>query len=214
MSGVDALDLVVDEDGLPVKLPSGATIKVLTSDEVAYIEDRVKRYLADNHFVNVSDFQDVDRMLTMEVLVYRWGQWLGRGRDYFGEPVDEGPLRRSMNDWSGEIRQLKKALGIDKATRDREKGTDSWPVYLQNLLARAKEFGVMREDQLTKALELIQQLIALITLHDNCDDVERAEMHVTQVDVMEWIRTVLIPEFQAIDAYFRQNKQRFYITEM
>lgn len=206
-------DLVV-EDGLPVQLPSGATFVVLTQSEVDYVTERVGRYLADNHFVNVSDFQDVDRMLILEVLCFRWGLWISKQRDYFGDPVDEAALRRSLNDYSGELRQLKRTLGIDKLARDRQRGEDSVAVYLDNLRARAKEFGIMREGQLAKALELVAQLIALVTLHDQSDDIERREMHVTTEDVLDWIRTVFMPEFQAVDAHFRQHAQRFWIRSM
>lgn len=205
---------VISEEGLPVTLPSGAEFKVLTTEEVDYVHQRVQRYLEDNHFVNVADFADVDRVLEMELLIHRWNLWLSRGRDYFDEPVDEGKLLRAVETWSREVRQLKNQLGIDKATRDKEKGTDSWPVYWQNLLARGREFGIMREQQSSKAIELAMQLIALVTLHDNCDEVERAELHCTVDDLVEWVRDVFIPEMTAIDAYFRENVQRYWVAEM
>jgi hypothetical protein len=205
---------LITEEGLPVTLPSGAEFSVLTQAEVNYVNDRVQRYLADNHFVNVSDFQDVDRMLIMEVLCFRWATWISRQQDYFGDPIDESALRRSLNDYSQETRQLKKMLGIDKVARDKQKGEGSVAEYIENLRARAKEFGVMRETQLDKALELTQQLIALITLSDNCDQFEQRELHVTTNDVVDWIREVYIPEFQAVDAHFRQNSQRTWVRSM
>lgn len=206
---------LVTEDGLPVLLPSGATFKVLTSDEVTYVEDRARRYLEDNHFVNVSDFQDVDRMIILEVLCFRWGLWISNQRDYFGDPVDDtGSLRRSLHDYSAELRQLKKMLGIDKGARDKQKGEDSIATYIENLRARAKEFGIMREAQFSKGMELFMELQALVTLHDNTDSKERAEMHCDTEDILDWIRTVAMPEFQAIDAHFRQTSQRMWIREL
>lgn len=207
-----AFEAVV-EDGLPVGLPSGATFYVLTQDEVDYIRDRVTRYLADNHFVNVSDLQDVDRMVTMECLAYRWSLWLSRDRDYFGDQIDSKALRGSVNDYSTEVRQLKKALGIDKVARDKQKGDDSVTEYLAQLRVRAKEFGVMREGQLNKGIELFQQLKMLLTLHDNSDDIERREMRCTMDDIAEWLRTVAFPEFDIIDEHFRLNKQKFWIRK-
>lgn len=204
---------VVTEEGIPVTMPSGAVFLVVTQSEQRYLEDRVERYLADNHFVNVSDLQDVDRMLIMEVLCFRWGLWISRGRDYFDEPVDDKSLSRSLNDYSGELRQLKKILGIDKAARDRTKGDDSVPVFIENLLRRAKEFGVMRNRQCDKVLELSQELQALVTLHDNSDEIERREMHVTVDDIFDWIRTVYVPEFNAIDDDFRKSTQKYWIKQ-
>ncbi len=209
----DAVAYASDE-GIPVTMPSGGSFPVLNTDEAEYLTERVQRYMADNHFVNVSDLQDVDRMLVMEVLCFRWGNWLSRQRDYFGDPVDENSLRRSLNDYSSELRQLKKILGIDKAARDRLKGDDSVPVYLQNLLSRAKEFGVNRNSMSAKAIELVMQLQALLTLYDNSDDVDRREQHVTQDEIFGWIRETLLPEFQAIDAAFRKGQQKTWIKSL
>lgn len=127
-----------------------------------------------------------------------------------------GPLtpRRSLHDYSGEVRQLKKMLGIDKVARDKQKGEGSVSEYIENLRAQAKEFGIMRETQLDKGIELSQQLIALITLSDNCDEHEQRELHVTVPDVVDWIREVYIPEFQAVDEHFREHSQRTWIRAM
>jgi hypothetical protein len=195
-----------------VVLPSGVEWPVHET-EVAYFTDRCTRYLTDNHFANVSDFQDLDRVLMMELLCFRWGIWISNQTDYWDEPVDLDALQRAFKEHSVELRQLKKQLGIDKAARDRTKGEDSTPVFLSNLLARAKEFGIMREEQLAKALTLTNELKALVTLHLNCDDVEREEMNVEMADILDWIVTVYMPEFDAIDQYFRKHQQKLWIRD-
>ncbi len=205
---------MADADGMVgVLLPSGAMFPV-HQEEVAYIQDRAKRYLDENHFSNVSDFQDVDRMLIMEMICFRWGTWISRQKDYWGDAVDEDKLQQSLKAHSVELRQLKKQLGIDKVARDRAKGEDSVPAYINNLLRRAKEFGVHRESQLAKALELFQELKALVTLHLNSDEVERAEMHTQLEDILDWLVNIAIPEFDRIDAHFRQNQQRMWVRSI
>lgn len=196
-----------------VVAPSGATFQVMTDQEVAYFQERANRYLTENHFVNISDIQDVDRMLIMELMCWRWGLWLSQERDYFGESVDLDALQKSLSDYSKELRLIKKGLGIDKATRDKERG-ESVADYIENLRRRAKEFAVMREEQLTKALTLFNELSALVTLRRNCDAVERVEQNVEDHDILEWIETIAIPEFEAIDSYFREKQQRFWVTEL
>ena len=193
-------------------MPSGG-LWTVHDEEVDYFTERVDLYLKQNHFPNISDLQDVDRLLQLELFVYRWGTWLSRQKDWWGDTIDEDKLQKAVNSYSTELRQLKKQLGLDKATRDRQKGDDSVAAFIQNLLIRAKEFGVMREQQLAKALELFNQCKALVTLYRNCDDTERREMHVTQDDVIEWLETVAFPEFDQIDAYFRQNQQRMWIRK-
>lgn len=204
----------VSEEGLPVQLPSGAEFKVLTQAEVEYVEDRSARYLSTNHMVNVADLQDVDRMLVLELLSHRYGLWLSRGRDYFDEPVDSQSLRKWIVEASRELRQVKGGLGIDKTSRDRSRGTDSVAAYLENLRRRAREFGVHRENQLAKALELTNELIGLVTVNGNADEVEQKELHVTDRDVLDWIRNVYMPEFQAIDEHFRTSQQRMWVRDL
>jgi hypothetical protein len=204
----------VADSGLPVKLPSGSTFHVLTQDEVDYIKDRVQRYLSDNKFVNVSDLQDVDRMIQFELFCHRYSSWLSKERDYWDEDVDEKALRSTIRVYSAEIRDIKKSLGIDKVARDKERGDDSVSEYLTQLRIRAREFGVMREEQLSKALDLFKELQALVGRHDRSDETERREFHCTLDDIHEWMNTVAFPEFERIDEHFRANKQRFWVRRM
>lgn len=203
-----------DADGMvPVRLPSGATFPV-HSEEVDYIVERAQRYLSENHFSNVSDFQDVDRMLIMELICFRWGTWISRQKDYWGDPVDLDQLQASLKAHSVELRQVKKGLGIDKVARDKSKGEDSVPAYLNNLLRRAKEFGVHREQQTSTALELFNQLKSLVTLHLNADEIERQELHVQMDDILDWLVNIAFPEYDRLDEHFRQNSQRYWVRSI
>lgn len=200
-------------DLVHVALPSGAQFPV-HREEVDYATDLARRYMEDNHFSNIADLQDVDRMLLMELLCFRWGVWLSRGTDYDGQTIDPDATEKSLKNHSAEVRQIKASLDITKRARDRAKGEDSVPAYIMNLLARAKEFGIYREDQLAKALELFNQLMALATLYKNCDELERQELHVEAEDVIEWILGTAIPQYLEIDAYFRAHQQRMWVRSI
>lgn len=201
-----------DDDLRSVMLPSGGLFQVYDR-EVGYFQERVKKYLSDNHFTNVADLATLDQVLMGELLVWRWMNWVTQQKDYWGDPVDEAGMAKTVKDMSTELRQLKGSLGIDKITRDRQRGEESVAAYITNLRIRAKEFGINREKMSAKAIELFQQLKAEITLHDNCTEDERKELGKTTPEILDWIRTVAIPEFDQIDAYFRENKQKFWIRE-
>lgn len=201
------------EGGISVSLPSGANFWVLTDSEKEYVEERVKLYMTHNHFVNVSDLQDIDRMVTSELLVYRWALWMSKQVDYYNQPIDEKQLAQQVNAYSTELRQLKRSLGIDKVSRDRQRGDDSVVAYLDNLGTRAKEFGVMRDRQSSKSIELFQQLKSLLTFYDNADEIERRENGVTAEEIFDWIRNIAIREFDSIDDEFRKS-QKMWIRRM
>lgn len=199
------------EGMLPVVLPSGALFYV-HEKEFQYFKERAKRYLSDNDFQNISDFQDVDRLLILEVLCYRWGVFISMQRDYWGEVVDENTLQKSLKDHSTEIRQLKKSLGLDRETREKVRGEDSVENYLQRLRTRAKHFGYTRDKQSAKAIEILMQLRSHITLYRNCDERERIEQKATLEEVLKWLEEQAFPEFDALDLELRQE-QKMWIRE-
>jgi hypothetical protein len=202
-----------ETEGPTVTGVSGADFPVMNEAERDYFTDKVTRYMADNHFSNVTDLQDIDRLLQNELLTWRWGNWLLTERDYDGNLIDLDGVKKSFNDYSKEIRLLKKSLGIDKVTRDREKG-ESVVDYIANLRRRAKEFGVVREAQLTKALTLFNELKSLIHFHDGCSPDERIEQDIEEKDIIEWIRNIAIPEYDAIDEHFREKEHKYWVREI
>lgn len=203
---------VTVEDGIPVTLPSGAVFYVLTESEKRYLETNITRYLTDNHFVNISDLLDIDKLVTDELLIHRWGMWISKGKDYFGDEIKVKEFADLCDRYQTEVRQLKKALGVDKNTRDRMRGDDSIPAYWASLLRRAKEFGYMRNSQFNQAIESMQRIKAIITYHDNSTPDERLEFHCTQDDVVIVIKEE-IAKFDKLDEQFRFEQQKAWISD-
>lgn len=207
-------DEEVNENGIAVVLPSGVSFVVLTEAESAYVAKRVSQYTDEFRWTNVSDFQDVDRIIILELLVYRYGIFVSKMKDYFGDTVDEIALRKTIHDYSGEIRQLKKSLAMDRVARDKSLDEDTVASYLEKLRIRAKEFGINRDNMTAKAVELGQQVIALWQLHVNCTPDERLEMQCTAEDLVKWLGDVFKPEFEAVDKHFRETNQKIWIADM
>lgn len=198
------------DDGIAVTLPSGANYFVMTDGEARELRDKAERYLSDNHFVNVSDMQEIDRMITFELMIYRWNLWISRGKDYWNDPIDTKKYSEIVNTYSKEVRLIKKALGVDKTTRDRTRGDDSIAALWDNLLRRAREFGYMRNEQMVQVITSFQRIKAIITLHKNADEIERKENACELADVLEVIEEE-IAKFDAIDEQFRFEQQTLWI---
>lgn len=191
---------------------SGSSFYVLNQEEKDYFEDVSARYVSDNRFSNTSDLQDLDRILMMETMVYRWGRWLALESDYYNNEIDPEKLNKAIKEFSMEIRQLKKAVGLDRVSRDKDKG-ESIAAYIENLRRRAQEFGIMRNESAVKAITLFHDLISLVTLADNCTEQERKENHVEDADIVQWVRDVT-PEFTDIDKEFRESSQQYWVQSM
>lgn len=196
--------------GFTVTSATGQQLSTLNQEEVNWYERTKGKYLAENRFTEVTDLQDLDSLLTMELIVHRWTQWTMSGRDYDGHLISEGVYTKPLREYAVAIGTLKTRMGLARAEREREQH-ESVGAYLIELQRRAKEFGIHRETQLGKAIELTNQLSALIGAYDRADEEEREAIGITSDnDILDWIRQTLLPEFRLIDDHFRAHQQRFW----
>lgn len=185
--------------------PTGSELNLQTVEEANKYEDIRDRYIRDNAFPNVSDLQDLDRLLVLEMMVYRWQLWLTQGFDYQQARIDESAIKSAVKEYSTETRLLKLALGIDKATRDKEKG-ESLADYVSKLLERAKIFGYHRNRQYEKSVTAFWKLRSMVMTHDRCDPEERTLLDLSPESIIEYIRTDIIPEWDDMEAAFRKDQ--------
>lgn len=192
------------EDMRPVELPSG-NIYHVHKTEVERFNTRVTDYFKDNHFTNVSDLADLDRIVINEHLILRWSIWISVGQNYWKEPIDQRVLQTQIKDFSNELRQTKDKLSIDKVSRDKQKGTEDVADYIANLQVRAKHFGIKRNKEFNMIQEMWQELRGKIQLHDNCDEQEREETRCRLEDIRKWLVEEVYPEYDKIDEGFRRG---------
>lgn len=211
MSDYDEVSL--EKNVIEVKGPSGSLYSVIHESEKDYWEESLKKYMNDYKFTNASDLQDLDRVLMTEMLLFRYNQWISLECDYWGGGVDVLELNKIVKDKSSSLDVLKKSIGINKSSRDKDQGDDV-ASYVENLRRRAHEFGVKRNEEAVKAISLFHELIAMLTFHDNCDSQERREERIDTDDLLNWLRDTAIPEFLEIDKNFRETKQKYWINEM
>lgn len=202
----------------PVKVitPSGQTLEVLGPGEAAFYVGQAKRYQDENAFRNTSDLLDLDRLVFYELRIFRMSLWLGSGVDYDGGPVDTRACQVILKETSGLASSVKNDLGLTKSVRDKSTQQDVAD-YLENLRIRAAEFGVLREKQSAKSIELIKQLFAIVAAFDRSDEVERGKLGFKDSEaVLDWVRTMMKPEFDALDAHFRSKPggQRYWVRSL
>lgn len=202
----------VERDTRVVHGAGGAPIEVMNQMEEDWFNERQAEYLEQYLFENVADLTDLDRLMVQELLSMRYGFWLTRGLDYDDAEFVEKSVSERKNKLDTEIRQLKKHMGMDRKGRV-ESESESVAEYLKNLLRRANEFGVHRDNQVAKAIDLFMELKKLVGLHDRTDEEEQRHLGVDEDSILEWIRDVAIPEFDAIDDAFRKN-QRIWLREV
>lgn len=193
---------------------SGAYFEVLNDLERDWWNANLRRYREQFKFNNASDLQDLDKILAGELLSYRIANWLIRDADYEGLSIEANAekLKRQKENADKETRQLKESLGMNRAKRQDSEAQNTAD-YLTQLRTRAREFGVHRDTQIAKAIDLLHEIITLVGLHDRSDEEERAHLSVNAEQILDWIRETAIPEFESIDNAFRVN-QKLWIRDV
>ena len=194
---------------IKITTPSGASIILLNQSEADFYNNIAQQYQEHNKFSNISDLLELDRILSMEVMCFRWSTWILREQDYDGNPVPPD-LQKNVKEWSREIRDTKSGLGIDKKTREAGKG-ESPADYIKTLVKRGGEFAVHRNNQVIRAHTILKELQAKITLYKNSKPSERSEFNAHAEDIFEWLDE-MFKEFDEIDNAFREE-QRIWIRE-
>lgn len=201
--------------GPKVVMVSGLEMTVLNDDEASWFTQTRDNYLSENKFTEAADLRDLDRLLLLELMIYRWTLWQAAGVDYEGHLIEDTSLQRSMKEYGDQINKIKLSLGINKAARTAALNDGNFATYLVDLKARAKAFGIHRETQLREALVLMNEVTAAVGSFLRSDEEERTKLGFqTAEEVLEWIMDEIKPRYDAVDEHFRQNEQRYWVRDL
>lgn len=196
---------------------NGHKLEVLHADEKAFFQVQLKSYRDEFSFTVVSDLTDLDRLLVLELQAFRYNRWLTSGRDYDDFDIPDGrmdDLRSTMKTIAKDISSIKADLGMSKAARDKEQH-ESVGGYIVELRRRAKEHGIRRNKQVDRFIGLMMELRSLIGTYDRSNQLEREKIGLTsEADIIEWVRSYMIPEFDAIDAEYRKTSQHLWVGRL
>ena len=200
---------------LLVNLVSGETAQVRTPIEVKWFNATKESYIGQLKFTETTDLRDLDRLLVLELMIFRWTQWLAKGQDYEGTETQDETVRKNIKEYSDQINKVKDSMGLAKKARDESAAEGNFSHWLSDLLSRAKIFGIHRQNQLSKALVLTNELSQVVESFDRSDEEERRKLGFeNEAEIVDWIRTVMLPEFRAIDEYFRATEQTYWVRDM
>ena len=198
-----------------VELCSGEGLMVQTEVEQRWFNDTKAKYLTETKFTDTTDLQDMDRLLCLELLIFRWNQHLAAGQDYHTNIVDDDLLRKQVKEQSDAITKLKQSLSLDKRSRDQALNEGNFATWFADVKRRAKLFGIHRENQLNKALALMNELSGIVGAYDRSDEEERRKIGFEKPeDILAWVRDTMLPEFKAIDEHFIENEQKLWKRDL
>jgi hypothetical protein len=199
----------------PVRLVSGKETVVQTDLEAEWFNETRNLYLKDLKFTEQTDLADLDRVLILELMVFRWTQQLSKGEDYEGDPVDSKQMAMDLRGYSDQISKLKENMAISKKQRDSAANDGNFSAWFTATKARAMKFGIHRQQQLNQMISLGKELFYIVDTFKRSDDEERVKMGFpTEHSIFEWVDQTMRPEFDALDKYFREHEQKLWVREM
>lgn len=195
-----------------VRMVSGKITQVQTVAEANSYNESRDAYLQQTKFTENTDLNDLDRLLVFELMMFRWQQWLFAGADYLGDMINDKQVSADLKSYSDQINKIKETMGLSKKAREEAQADGNFSQWIADLKERAKIFGVHREQQLGKALVLMNELFTIVGSYDRSDLEERRKLGFeNETEILDWIRTVMRPEYDSIDDYFRSHEQRYWI---
>lgn len=181
--------------------------------EVDFYNRAQSKYVGENSFTVASDERNLDRLVLMETLMFRWQSQLASGLDYSGQPLTyaetEG-LRKNLKEGAITISNAHIELGLNKMQREKDK-VESVQAYVNNLLSRAKERGVHREEQVDLILNLFMEYTAHCGAFSRADDYERGRLGFPDAQsLVNWWLEVGQPRFKDHDDAWRAGSQKYW----
>lgn len=199
-----------------VRQPTGSELQVQGVEERRFYNAQQAKYLEQNHFDGVSDLADLDALLMHELLDFRYSLQLASGKTYDGLLLDfrmEEQLRQNKLREAKVIGELKRQLSLTRASRDATQGTVS--DYLAMLRTRAREFGIHRNNQVTRALSLMNELSSIVGTYDRSNEFERRKTGIeSEEQIVAWVRDMMIPKFHEIDTQWRATHQSNWVGQI
>jgi hypothetical protein len=196
-----------------VAQPTGSAIEVQGKAEELFYNTQKAAYLDQNKFDAVSDLADLDALLMHELLDFRYTSQLSSGKMYDGIFLPfrlEEQFRQNKLAEAKIIGELKRQLGLTRASRDQQQG--SVADYIANLRLRAREFGINRNNQAVEAITLMNELSSIVGTFDRSNEFERRKTGIeTDEQIVAWVRDKMVPKFHSIDAEFRANGQKYWV---
>lgn len=184
-----------------VSLPAGGTLSLQDADEATFWKETSKRYIDDYGITKSNDLVLLGAILSQAVVMYR------SQRD-MADPKKSAAASKAIASSAAEIRELEKALGLDKRTR--EAGGQHTVADYVTRLKRAAHMKGVRISERVKAYEAFNmELRWKLRLLANGDDEDRRYHDVSPEKICKWAEGELAKLEEADKEWAREKGSVF-----
>jgi hypothetical protein len=207
-----------------VELPGGGVLHLQTQDEVDLWENSRERYIQSYGLNEQNDLLLLGAVLSQQLAMFRAQQRMnGMEAEFDSSGLPTGRYVKSQNlkasdvtaaqniitKAAAEIRELEKALGIDKKTRE-QGGQETVRGYVATLKAAAREYGLHVSERMKRYEGVCMEARWKLRLLRNGDAEDRAYHHLTPDTLLEWLERELA-ELEQFDQQFGRHYAKAYL---
>lgn len=188
-----------------VDLPAGGQLDLESAEEVSLWNEHATRYIDDFGLIKQNDLMLLGAILTHALTMFRAQQMLS-------DPKKMAEAQNRIIKASEQIRELEKALGIDKKTREAG-GQHTVGSYVGTLKRAAHAHGI-RISKRTKAYEgFVMELRWRVRLLRNGDEEDRRHHGVSEKEIINWVETKLA-ELEEADKTWAQEQGAVFVGRL
>jgi hypothetical protein len=206
-----------------VELPAGGKLMLHSLEEVELWEESSKRYMQDYQLTQQNDLLLLGAILSQQLLSFRAQQrmnGMAPRLDDKGLPTGQyertqvkvtemGAAQTTILKASGEIRELEKALGIDKKTREAG-GSHTVQNYVQTLKAAGRQYGLHLSHRMREYEKVMMDARWRLRMLKNADAEDRAYHKLTPQSVCDWLE-VELDRLEKLDQQFAHEKHKVFL---
>lgn len=190
---------------LEVALPGGGRLTVNTPDEKVLWEETAKRYIKDYRITKTNDLILLGALLSQVLVLYRAQK----------ELVDEkkaAAAQAMITKAADEIRKGEKALGIDKATREKG-GQQTVADFITRLKRAAYEKGVHISNRVKEYERVAMEARWKIRLLRNGDPEDQQYHRISEKSIIDWLEKELA-KLEEADKTWAKEKAAVWVGKL
>lgn len=214
------------QEAFKVDLPQGGELILRTQDEVDMWDRTADAYVKEYRLTKTNDLLLLSAILSQSLSMFRAQQRLNgmepekdaagvpTGR-YIEVPVDSKVLSASqgaITKASEEIRNIEKALGVDKKTRE-SGGAYNVADYITQLKEAGHAMGIHISERFKLYEEVMMEARWKIRLLRNGDPEDRQHHNVSEDKIIDWLEAELA-KIEAKDQEYATNKGHLYLGKL
>lgn len=188
-----------------VDLPQGGTLRLQSADEVVLWNNTAQRYIEDYGLQKANDLVLLSAILSQGLAMYR-------AQIQLADQTKAAEAASRIGKCAEEIRNLEKALGIDKKTREAG-GQHDVKDYVSRLKRAAHLKGVRISERVKEIEKVMMEASWKIRLLRNGDAEDKSYHDISEKSIIDWLERA-IAEIHANDQKWAREKGKVFIGKL